>query len=112
MNAAMDLQKLESERLRIETEAKLRQEGIAVKHQERNSITSDSDTSLAVQNTDWFGRRFDLGIGGHFDKNAEILDAFVNRFEAIAKSYELPIKLWAIEFSNAQLGTCLQTYEL
>ena len=107
----MDLRKLELERLRIETEAKLRLEEIAAKHQESNSVSSDSETSLAVQNTNWFGRRFDLGIG-HFDNNAENLDAFVNRFEAIAKSYELPTKLWAIEFSKALQGTALQTYEL
>ena len=107
----MDLRKLELERLRIETEAKLRLEEITAKNQERNSVISDSETSLAVQNTNWFGRRFDLGIG-HFDNNAENLDAFVNRFEAIAKSYELPTKLWAIEFSKALQGTALQTYEL
>lgn len=106
----MDLRKLELERLRIENEAKLRQEEIAAKLQESISVSSDNE-SLAAQNTNWFGRRFDLGIG-HFDNNAENLDAFVNRFEAIAKSYELPTKLWAIEFSKALQGTALQIYEL
>lgn len=107
----MDLRRLELERLQIENEAKLRQEEIAVRRQESVNVASDSNTSLVNQNTNWFGRRFDLGIG-LFDNNPENLDAFVNRFEAIAKSYELPTKLWAIEFSKALQGTSLQTYEL
>jgi hypothetical protein len=47
-----------------------------------------------------------------FSNNPTELDAFLSRFEVVAKAYELPTKLWAVEFSKTLSGVSLEAFEM
>jgi hypothetical protein len=68
-----------------------------------NSSNSNSDKS-------WSGKRFDLSLGV-FDNQEQNLDAFISRFESVARAYELPTNLWSIELSKTLNGISLEVYQ-
>jgi actin-related protein len=105
----MELRKLELQKFQIESETRIRVAETQNKQESANA--SQSDVSIASQSSIWNGKRFDLGLG-MFSNNPTELDAFLSRFEVVAKAYELPTKLWAIEFSKTLSGVSLEAFEM
>lgn len=58
-----------------------------------------------------YGNRYDLGIGT-YDNVAENLDSFLSRFEMIARAYELPSHLCAVELSKSLTASSLEVFEM
>jgi hypothetical protein len=57
-----------------------------------------------------YGKRYDLGLG-KFNNVSENLDPFLNRFQLITESYQLPPKLWSVELSKSLDGIALETFD-
>ena len=62
---------------------------------EKNSQTAMNDS--VDHNSDGY-KKYNLGVG-MFDNEPNNLDAFISRFEVIAKAYNLPTNLWAVELA-------------
>jgi hypothetical protein len=106
----MDLERLKLQQIQCENDARIRLDEIRARSDEI-AAQSHSSSSVETQSHSWNGKRFDLGIG-QFDNVGENLDSFINRFELVAKAYELPEKLWAIELSKSLNGPSLEIYEM
>ena len=100
--------KLAEGNMRLELE-KTRLQSEQIKTSDSRSEVENS-TSSSNLSSGWNGKRFDLGIG-KYDNDESGLDAFISRFEVIARAYELPEKLWPVEFSKTLQGTALEVYE-
>jgi hypothetical protein len=103
--------RLDLEKTQIEAESRLRAEELRAKVDSLNASRSQSSEVMITQPFNRCGKGFDLGIG-QFDNVSENLDPFINRFEVVAKSYELPTKLWAVEFAKTLHGSSLAVYEM
>ena len=106
----MDLERLKLQQIQCENDARIRLDEIRARSDEI-AAQSHSSSSVETESHSWNGKRFDLGIG-QFDNVGENLDSFINRFELVAKAYELPEKLWAIELSKSLNGSSLEIYEM
>lgn len=103
--------KFQLQKLQIEAELKLKSDEIAARIQIETATNSKESENLASSAANWFGKRFDLGLG-YFDNVGENLDSFISRFEIVARAYELPQQLWSIELSKTLSGESLTVYEM
>ena len=94
----------ENQRMLAETESRTRIEVEASRSQSREN---QGNAEESISNF----RKYDLGLG-KFSNEANDLDAFISRFELVAKAYRLPDELKAIEFSKCLTGPALLAYEV
>ena len=74
-----------------------------------SASASSSNVTVASENQNLRIRKLDLG---YFDNDPKSLDGFLSRFEVIAKAYNLPDNLYAIELSKTLQGPGLEVYQL
>ena len=99
----MDLNRLKQQRELAELESQLRRDEFASRVSSRTDLTTGSDSGK----TD---KKFNLNLG-MFSNRVEDLEPFITRFENVAKAYQLPDRLYAVEFSKTLSAESLQVYE-
>ena len=91
-NQQLALEKLKLQHMQCVNQTRIRLDEIKVRSDIEVATNSQSRGSMKSQSLNWNGKRFDVGIG-QFDNFGENLDSFINRFELVAKAYELPDNL-------------------
>ena len=100
----MDKARLDQQRILSESDSQVRLHEIDSRA--RMAETSVRDRSIDENRF----HKYDLGLG-KFSNNVDDLESFITRFETVAKAYNLPDSLYAIEFSKCLSGESLVVYE-
>ena len=99
--------RMELEKLRFDCESRSRCE----EQRTRSEISvSASNSSSNATGAGCNPKKYGLGLG-RFDNDESNFDAFVSRFETVAKAYELSENLWAVEFAKTLHGSSLEVYD-
>ena len=99
----MDLNRLKQQRELAELESQVRRDEFASRVSSRTDLSTGSDSGR----TD---KKFNLNLG-MFSNRVEDLEPLITRFENVAKAYQLPDRLYAVEFSKTLSAESLQVYE-